>query len=150
MSRITQSVMVDANPKDIFNQMLSWGSSEWWPSESIMRICNLDESAVEEATYSYIVTTPFGPRWKAKNEVIDESRFYLKRIFYKGAFDGFEEMHLNRGKFTQLVYSFDCRPKGFFNQMMWNIIGKKKHIENVDLILEMLKKYLEKKQASAR
>ena len=147
MSRaIKQDITIEAEPRTIFKELLLWGESPWWPKSSLMQFRNLSGRIDTQTLYAQKVKLPLAPSWHTKNAVVDDNEFYIKRVFLDGIFSGFEELaiHQQEEKLKKIRYCFNYEVKGFFNKVMWNILFKKLHVKNINLILKNLKGYLEK------
>lgn len=144
--KIIQEIFVRANPDDIFEQLLVWGEAGWWPRRSLMRFKNLSGEIKLGTVYLAKIRLVFGPSWYARNVILDKENFYIKRIFLEGIFSGGEELRIlsNVDGRQKVIYTFDCEVKGIFNNFIWNLISRKLHIKNIDMILSSLKTYLEK------
>lgn len=144
---IKQSIAINAGYDSVFNELLLWGQSRWWPKNSLMRLENLSGEIKEKTLYLQKVGLPFAPSWHTRNEVVDKDKLYIKRTFLDGMFEGYEELSVLKSKdVSEAVYNFDYKIKGVFNKLMWKLVFKKLHIRNIDLILESLKKHLERKR----
>lgn len=143
---IVQEAMIASSPQEIFEELLIWGEANWWPKKSLMRFINLSGARKQSTVYLQKTKLPFGPAWHTRNEIVDSQNLRLKRIFLDGMFDGFEELSVERLKdnASKAIYAFNYRIKGLINKIMWNLIFKRLHIKNIDLILSSLKRYLEK------
>ncbi|MBU1523989.1 MAG: hypothetical protein KKG50_04940 [Candidatus Omnitrophica bacterium] len=144
---IVQEVSIEANSDLVFKELLMWGESLWWPKKSLMQFCNLSGEIGEKTIYFQKVKLPFGPMWHTRNEVIDSQNFYIKRVFLDGLFTGSGELKVlpQTGSTCQVVYTFHYGVKGFLNRVMWKAAFKRLHIKNIELILQSLKAYLEKR-----
>ncbi|MFH1504912.1 MAG: hypothetical protein ABIH08_05980 [Candidatus Omnitrophota bacterium] len=141
---IKQSIAINADYLKIFEELLFWGQSQWWPKNSLMRFENLTKDIREKTLYLQKIKLPFGPKWHSVNETIDRNKLYIKRVFLDGLFEGCEELSVLKGKGTpEVVYCFNYKVKGFFNKLIWKILFKKLHIKNINLVLQSLKNYLE-------
>jgi len=143
---IKQSIAVRADCNKIFNELLAWGQSRWWPENSLMRFDNLSGPIGEKTLYRQKIKFPFAPSWHTKNESVDKSKLCIKRVFLDGLFEGYEEIKISKDKLTpEVIYSFNYRVKGVFNKLMWKVLFKKLHVRNINMILQALKDYLEKR-----
>jgi len=142
---IRQSVFINADCAKIFDELLLWGQSRWWPKSSLMRFENLSGDIKEGTLYLQKVKLAFGPIWHTKNEAVNAEKLYIKRVFLDGLFEGFEELSVLKDKSAcEVVYNFNYKIKGAFNKRVWKLVFKKLHIKNIGLILKTLKNYLEK------
>jgi len=144
---IVQEVIIASSPQSIFEELLIWGESSWWPKKSLMRFINLSGTREESSVYLQKTRLPFGPSWHTRNEAVDSKNLRIRRIFLDGMFEGFEELSVERlqDNVFKAVYAFNYRVKGLINKIMWNLVFKRLHIKNIDLILGSLKRYLERK-----
>ena len=144
---IVQEVVIASNPQAIFEELLIWGEASWWPKEALMRFINLSGKREEATVYLQKTKLPFGPAWHTRNEIIDNQNLRIRRIFLDGMFDGFEELIVERlqENVFKAIYIFNYQVKGLINKVMWSLIFKRLHIKNINLILNSLKRYLEKR-----
>jgi hypothetical protein len=142
---ITQTVTIKAEGEKIFKELIMWGESEWWPKNCLMEFNNLSENVKEGTLYFQRVKLPFKLGWHTRNEVVDKERLYIKRTFLDGMFEGFEELKIVAlyENLCEVVYSFCYRVKGIINQLMWKVVFRRLHINNINAILKSLKGYLE-------
>ncbi len=147
---ITQKIHIKGVCSEIFKQLLLWGVAPWWPKDSLMKIERVDgNDVVANARYRYKVNVPFvGPGWLAVNRVVDTKNMYLRRDFFEGSFEGFEEFSVypDDNGYGEVTYTFAADVKGLLAKMFWERGGKEKHIANIDLILKVLKTSIEKKE----
>lgn len=143
---IAQSVLIKAAPGSIFKELVVWGQGQWWPRKCLMEFMNLSGRIGEGTVYLQKVKIPFAPRWHTKNEIVDNNKFYIKRVFLDGMFRGFEEVNLysQDESLCKAEYSFNCNICGFINRVIWNRLFEKLHKKNIDLILASLKRYMER------
>lgn len=143
---ITQDIVIDAACADVFNELIEWGQSLWWPRKSLMQFTNLSGDIKKGTVYVMRVKVPCGPKWHARNEIIDRDKMYIRRVFLDGVFIGFEELSVVpfNGQ-SRAIYTFSCTVKTAFDRFMWNAFFRKMHIKNIESILKSLKEYLEKR-----
>lgn len=144
---IVQEAIIASSPQSIFEELLIWGESSWWPKKSLMQFINLSGKREESSVYLQKTRLPLGPSWHTRNEVIDPQSLHIRRIYLDGMFEGFEELSVEKLKDNafKAVYKFSYHIKGLINKIMWNLMFKRLHIKNIDLILGSLKRYLETK-----
>ncbi|MCQ9205851.1 MAG: hypothetical protein NG737_06035 [Omnitrophica bacterium] len=143
---IRQEIAIEAEPEAIFRELLIWGQSSWWPRSSLMRFKNLSGKIDTQTLYLQKVKFPFAPSWHTKNTEVSESKFYIKRCFLDGMFKGFEELLISEysQRSKKVAYCFNYEVNGFINKIMWKTVFKRLHINNINLVLGSLKKFLEK------
>lgn len=146
--KITQKIAIAAPPADIFEQLLVWGESVWWPAKCLMHFENLSGFIGEDTVYRQKVKAPLGPSWRSRNEVVDRKSFYIKRVFSQGMFEGLEEVRLEpAADGAQAVYSFCIEVKGWLNRFVWQRWGRRSHKKNINRVLVALKQHVEGKCA---
>ena len=142
---IVQEAIIVSSPQSIFEELLTWGESSWWPKKSLMQFKNLSGKREKSSVYLQKVRLPFGPSWHTRNEIIDPENLRIKRVFLDGMFDGFEELSVEKlqDNAFKAVYKFSYRIKGLINKIMWSLLFKRLHTKNIVLILGSLKRHLE-------
>ncbi len=142
---IKQKVAVKAEPKEIFRELNLWAKSRWWP-KILIRFKDMPQDLSQGSVYLQKVNLPFGPKWRTKNTLIKPNTFYIQRTFIDGIFDGFEELTVKPGEeASEVTYCFHYIIRGFLNKLLWEGFFKRVSIKNINLALNSLKKYLEKK-----
>lgn len=143
--RVIQEISLEAEERKIFEELIKWGQAQWWPRESLMEIKNLTGQIKEGTVYHQKVKLPFAPYWHTKNEIVDESNFYIKRVFLDGVFKGgYEEVRIvNEGKVKKIIFSFSPQFHHWFDRFSWKILFKYLHKRNINRILNNLKRRLE-------
>lgn len=143
---VTQDILINAKSQDIFRELIEWGESLWWPKHSLMKFINLSGETKQGTVYWQKVGIPLGPGWHSRNETIDTESRYIKRVFLDGMFSGFEEIKVERlNGNCKVVYIFNCIARSVFNRFLWKTVFYKMHMRNIDLILDSLKDFMEKK-----
>lgn len=145
--RIVQRVDIRADKRDVFEELVLWGESAWWPEACRMRFENTSGFVGEGTLYRQKVRLPFGPAWFARNESVDKNKLYIKRVFSEGMFDGFEEISAGEGDSgARAHYVFCVSVKGVINRFFWRFWARPAHIKNIDVVLGALKHHLEAKE----
>ena len=143
--KIVQKITIIADSRRVFQELLTWGESNWWPQGSLMRFINLTGEINEDTVYLQKVSLPCGPCWHTRNELIDHKKLRIKRVFLDGMFQGYEELHIKPGEagIISIVYTFHYQIKGIVNRIVWDVLFKKLHKDNITSIFRALKKYME-------
>jgi len=145
---ITQKIQINGVPIEIFKELVTWSEAPWWPEKCPMKITNTTGSIDVGTGYNLIVDMPMGPKWKATNRIIDRKNLYLRRDFFEGDLEGFEEATVtpDENGYSDIVYTFAAEVKGMLGRFFWKQAGKKLHEKNIEEILRSLKKYIERKK----
>lgn len=138
------SIAVKAPAGRIYRELLSWGESEWWPSDCPMRYTRLTAGDVGVGTrYLQKVQRPMGPEWEAEIITAAEGR-EVSRRFTRGMFKGVERLYIIPAMgASEVHYMMDFEVVGMLNRLMWETVFQKKHDENVARVLLALKRHLE-------
>lgn len=145
---ITQVITVAASREKVFQEVLLWGESVWWPKNSLMQFKNLTGRIEKGTVYKQKVKLPFGPSWHSRNVEINREECVVKRQFFNGMFVGFEEIRVlskDKKEVCQVRYEFNYQVRGRINFIFWQVLSKSLHIKNIDLILKTMRNYLEVK-----
>jgi hypothetical protein len=138
------SIEIKASPAEIFKELLTWGESAWWPAGSPMRYTRLTEGEIGVGTrYHQKVHVPFGPEWDVEVTSISQDR-EVSRKFLNGMFRGVEREYIIPGRTAcEVHFLMDFEVAGAVNRLLWNLIFRKKHDDNIGTILKALKGHLE-------
>ena len=153
MNPLTQKVKLNTSPEIIFEEIIKWSESEWWP-DIPMEFLRLSSPGIDNALYLQKAKIPFGPKWHTRVRCVDRDNKYIRRDFLDGMFKGgYEEIYLEnidksgacaQGQDVDIIYNFCCHLNNPLSKMLWNIIFKKLHTRNINLILNSLKGYLKR------
>lgn len=146
---VAQKIQIDGVAIDIFKELILWGEALWWPKSCPMKIVNTTKGPIGVGTcYRYRVDMPFGLNWEGVNRIIDKKNLYLRRDFFKGSLEGFEEATItpDESGYCEVAYTFAVDVKGKINMFFWKKIGKPLHVKNIDIILHNLKNHIERKR----
>ena len=139
-------IFVEAEPKAIYKELLSWGESKWWPGSVPMRYTRLTGGELGVGTrYHQKVEKPFGPEWDV--EIISAtSDREVSRKFLNGMFKGVERVYVipEQGG-CEVHYLMDYEVVGLVNRILWKLFYVKKHDAGIKQVLEALKGYIEKR-----
>ena len=136
-------VFIEA-PIDIVGpEAILWGEAEWWPTKCSMRFTKRTEGDVREGTeYEQKVVMPLGPKWIVKVTKIIPDRM-VRRDFKAGILKGYEVVKVEeRSNGARIDYELYYKVRGLVNKILWALIYRKKHDENIDLILNALKDHV--------
>ncbi len=138
------SIRIKAASSSVFIEMLSWGESAWWPAKSPMRYTRLTEGEVTVGTrYHQKVHVPFGPEWDVEVTSVTPDR-EVSRKFLNGMFRGVERLYIIPGRADcEVHFLMDFEVVGAVNRLLWRLIFRNKHDENLRSILSALKSHLE-------
>ena len=138
------SIAVNAPVERIFEQLLIWGESKWWPAGCPMRYTRLTDGEIGVGTrYRQKVERPLGPEWEVEVVSVTRGR-EVSRRFIKGMFTGVERLYIIREKTgSEVHYMMDFEVPGAKDRFLWNTFYKARHDENVAMVLAALKRYLE-------
>lgn len=144
MKENRHAVFVSAAPKDVLAEIVRWGEAGWWPKRSLMRFSRREQGPVTTGTrYRQEVLLPFAPSWDA--EVIRISSCGITRRFLNGMFEGEETVaYRASGSRIEVTYAMTYEVRGLVNRLLWRLIFRRLHDENIALILKNLKAFLEK------
>lgn len=136
------------NTKDtgrVFEQIILWGEASWWPKNCRMKFMRIGNSPVQIGTMYYQkVLLPFAPRWLALVTDISKNKS-ISRRFLDGLLDAEETVSISQDQDKlKLEYFMNYRIKGYLNNALWKVFFHHMHDRNIELILNNLKKYLEK------
>lgn len=147
---ITQEKIVSALADSIFDEILLWSQSKWWPERCLMQFINLSEDIGVNTVYLQKIKIPLNISWHTRNEIVDKNKRRIKRVFIDGMFDGFEEISVIQveNRKCRLKYSFNYKVNGFINKLMWKLLFKMLHTKNINLVLNSIKCYLERERIS--
>ena len=139
------SVKVRAAQEKIYEEMLSWGESAWWPKESPMRYTRLTKgtATVPGTRFRQKVHVPFGPEWNVEVISATPGREISWR-FVDGMFSGVYRVYIIPDEDAcELHFMMDYEIPGLFNRLVWRLFSLKQHNRNIALILNSLKEYME-------
>lgn len=131
-------------PIDIVGpEAMLWGDAQWWPTKCSMRFTKKTEGDVRVGTeYEQKVLMPFGPKWIVKVTKIIPNRM-VRRDFKTGILEGYEVVRVGeRSNGTRIDYELYYKIRGLVNKILWLFIYRKKHDENMVLILNALKDHV--------
>lgn len=138
------SIVVCSDTAAARSEILWWGESSWWPAGCLMRFVRLAGRPVQKGTrYRQEVLLPFAPTWEVEVEEVTDTS--VTRRFLNGMFKGFETVSLahDRGK-LEIFYRMHYEVQGLINKLLWRMIFENLHNNNIKMILESLKTFLEK------
>ena len=139
------SVTVKASQEKIYQEVLSWGESQWWPKESPMRYTRITAGSgvVPGTRFSQKVHVPLGPEWHV--EVISATPHReVSWKFLEGMFTGVYRVYIIPAEGAcELHFMMDYEIAGLVNRMVWRYFSLKQHDRNIELILNSLKDYVE-------
>jgi hypothetical protein len=138
------SIAIKAPAARVFRELLIWGESEWWPADSPMRYTRLTDGEVGVGTrYHQKVHVPFGPEWDVEvvSVSLDES---VCRKFLNGMFKGIEKVCIvPNGRTCVAHFIMDFEVSGAWNRLLWALVFRRKHDENIKKILNAMKGHIE-------
>jgi hypothetical protein len=139
------SVIVHCQFKEALAEIIRWGEAPWWPKNSLMRFTRQDLGPVQKGTrYRQKVILPFAPSWDV--EVTDVTAFSTTRRFLNGLFCGQETVRLqSEGETIKVFYAMIYEVNGIFNKILWALVFRRLHDNNIETILANLKDFLEKR-----
>ncbi|MFH1771627.1 MAG: hypothetical protein ABH872_02315 [Candidatus Omnitrophota bacterium] len=143
---IKQDIIIRAGKELVFNELVFWGESPWWPKSCPMVFKNMGTRIEQGATYLQTVKLPFGPKWHSRIKTIDCSGLHIRRVFLDGIFEGFEEQNVKNieNHVNRVEYTLDCEIKNLFDMILWKLFFRKLHIKNISMVLNALKNHIEK------
>jgi uncharacterized membrane protein len=144
-------VEIKAPLEKIFEEIVLWGESSWWPEESPMKYSREGKGEVKVGTiFHQKVDRPFAPEWGVEVTAIVPGR-EVSRKFINGMFRGTDRVYIipNRG-FNEVHFLMDYEVAGMLNRILWTRIYRRMHDDNIKLILRSLKASLEGAEVSKR
>jgi len=138
------SIMVNCRPDVLLNEIILWGEAVWWPKNSLMRFERKTKGVIAPGVvYRQSVLLPFAPSWNVEVESVTKNS--ITRRFLNGMFRGFETISFKPASSGfEVIYEMHYGLHGFFNKIMWPLIFRKLHDNNIEAILKNMKRYLEK------
>jgi len=133
------------NKQQLFEQILLWGESSWWPKKSLMKFLRIGDGPIVVGTlYRQKVMLPFAPTWCSLVTNINQPVSVCRRLL-AGFLAGQEEIKIvESDNFFLVVYSLEYSIEKIFYRWLWKIIFERLHNYNIELILKNLKDYLER------
>ena len=143
LNRHAIAIKCDGNA--LLKEIVLWGEAEWWPKKSLMRFERLTEGEIKNGTrYRQSVLLPFAPSWDV--EVGDLNKNSITRAFLNGMFSGSETISfLPAHSGFEVCYEMRYEVRGFLNRILWRLVFRNLHDQNIEAILHNLKEYLEDK-----
>lgn len=144
-------VFIEVPESIVGPEIILWGESSWWPKKCTMKFTRLTEGELRAGTqFEQKVLLPFGPRWKVEITKLVPNR-EIERTFLDGMFKGRERVVIEgRLNGTRVDYYMDCQAQGIINKILWPILFKKLHDNNIRMILAALKDYAVKKEKESQ
>lgn len=144
MKHLLQEIVIEAEPALIFDEILKWSESKWWPDIG-MKFKRISMEDRDEVVYLQKAAFPLGPKWHTKVVSVDRNNFSIKRSFLDGMFKGgFEQIQLTcLDNKVNLVYDFCYQIHSLINKIAWNAVFIRLHRDNVNKVLSSLKHYVE-------
>jgi hypothetical protein len=137
-------VEIKAPLERIFEEIVLWGESFWWPAESPMKYSRAEKGEVKVGTiFHQKVHRPFAPEWDVEVTSIVPGR-EVSRKFLNGVFRGTDKVYIipNRG-FNEVHFLMDYEIAGTLNRVLWARVYRRMHDDNIKRILRALKASLE-------
>jgi hypothetical protein len=137
-------VEIKAPLERIFEEIVLWGESSWWPDESPMKYSREEKGGIRVGTvFHQKVHRPFAPEWDVEVTSIVPGR-EVSRKFINGMFRGSDKVYIipNRG-FNEVHFLMDYEIAGNLNRVLWARVYRRMHDDNIKLILRALKASLE-------
>ncbi|MFA5039409.1 MAG: hypothetical protein WC732_06990 [Candidatus Omnitrophota bacterium] len=145
MDENRHDIMVKTSDRSaLVEQIVLWGEASWWPRKSLMSFERLTGGAIAPGTkYIQKVVLPRGPRWRA--EVSELTASGISRVFSDGMFSGYERVNCEPvGEGFRVDYVMHYEIAGALNKLLWALVFRRLHDQNIEEILRQLKRYMEK------
>ncbi len=147
MSLNRHVIIVKGDPGEILKEITVWGEASWWPNSSLMKFVRLNDNdkEVKKGTrYRQEVCLPLAPSWEVEVENLDAKS--ITRKFLNGMFRGFETISFSPcSDGYEINYEMHYELQGVLNKLLWFILFRRLHDNNIEAILHNLKKYIEKR-----
>jgi len=140
-------IVIKSDLASVRYEILWWGEAPWWPKNSLMRFVRLTERPLRKGTrYRQEVALLFAPTWEVEIDNLTDTS--ITRRFLNGMFTGFETVSLiDRAGSIEVNYRMHYEVQGFLYNLLWPFVFKNLHDNNIELILDSLKTYLEKEKS---
>jgi len=141
------SILIEAQPKDVFPQILLWGESKWWPKNSQMKFIRETPGEIKIGTrYLQRVLLPLAPQWEVEVNIIEPGK-KVGRKFLNGIFSGVEWVELEPVVgLTKVKYIMNFEVNGILNRGLWNLFFRRLHDRNLEVILANLRDFIVNKK----
>lgn len=135
-------VFVEAPIRIVGPEAEVWGEGEWWPKDSGVKVTRQTNGALAVGTrYLHSVNKPFVKDWISEVTKYVPGKL-VERTFRGGLLEGFEAVTIEeRSNGTRVDYELHYRVNGLVGKLLWLLIYRRKHDENIKKILEALKNY---------
>lgn len=135
-------VFVEAPIRIVGPEAEVWGEGPWWPQDSGVKVTRQTNGAVAVGTrYLHSVNKPLVKDWISEVTKHVPGRL-VERTFRGGLLEGFEAVTVEeRSNGTRVEYELHYRVNGLVGQILWSLIYRQKHDDNIKKILEALKQY---------
>jgi hypothetical protein len=135
-------------PKSIVGpEIMFWGEASWWPPQCPLRFNRKSTGPLQTGTrYEQKFAAVFPLRSELEVTKLVAGR-EIERTFVKGALRGIENITIEgRYNGTKVHYRLRYQLNGIPNKILWALFLKRTHSKSIDMILQALKRHIEKSQ----
>lgn len=142
-------ILIEAPEKFVGPEVILWGEASWWPQDCSMRFTRTTIGKLAIGTEYEQKVVPRGPSWSVRVTKLIPNR-EIERTFLNGMFRGKENVNIEgRYNGTKVNYLLQYEVKGIINNILWVLIYRRLHDQNIELILTALKDYAMQKMKTA-
>jgi hypothetical protein len=130
---------------------IQWGQGAWWPEKCPLRFIKETDGETQIGTrFRLEMENKKVPVWQVEVTNLKPNRL-LEHTFHSGMFIGREVIAIGeRANGTRIDYELHYQIPQLLNRILWLLLYRKKHDQNIELVLLSLKDYVLKQYQRAQ